>query len=151
MTTQHDNGGTGGGPSTGGLFTSDHAVLEDCKLVSRAARLGWDISPERRKLLLDRMFRIVETSEYEREAVAAAKAILMADTINQRREAAKAVAKAMRKANGVGVVNNTLNVTVSELSPDDLAVLYRLGKRLAGGGDGSATDEDRGPAPLPPP
>ena len=88
------------------LFTDPFQIVNDCKLVSKAARLGWPIPVEDKIAILKRLQSIVENSEEEREAIAAAKAIMMADGINAKREAARQ-AKRMAKTSGVNVTVNT--------------------------------------------
>jgi hypothetical protein len=141
------------------LFQSEFSIVKDCQLIGRAARLGWDISTERRALLLDRLFGIVESDEDTRNAVAAAKAILAADTINQRREAARQAMK-IAKMNGknqqagtVVNVNTAVQVngyveptTNAERIREALALLDAARARTLQLPDGAANDPVHGGA-----
>ena len=133
---------------TDNLFKSEFAVMEDCKLISRAARLGWPISPEKRAELIERLFAIM-VSEDARDAVSAAKAILMADTINQRREAARDARRAAKSKAPTTVVNvntavqvNQVAATIQEAAKDPKYLEWLELNALA---------EDRDPGPVCPP
>ena len=133
------------------LFQSEFAVVKDCAMIGKAARLGWDISPERRRVLLDRLFGIVEKDEDTRNAVAAAKAILAADTINQRREAARDARRAAKNAKPMTVnvntavqINNAEPTSNAQRISDALAILDAARARAIPVADSASPNEVHG-------
>lgn len=59
-----------------------HAGKGNMALLRRAYRERWPMTDERRAMLLDQMFGIVEKSPKDRDKIAAAKVIVTADAIN---------------------------------------------------------------------
>lgn len=55
-------------------------------MIKRAIRNDWPITAEMRKILVARMQEIIKTSDDDRNCIGAAKALLLADSINVKRE-----------------------------------------------------------------
>lgn len=63
-------------------------ACQDIKLLRRAIREDWPMSPEVRKMVMNQLAIVVGTSgEQTRSRVAAAKALIAADSVNVKREA----------------------------------------------------------------
>ncbi len=142
---------------TGNLFTNPLKVIEDCKLIARAARNGWPIPTERRIALMDKLFGIIDKSHEAHEVIQAAKAILTADTINQRREAARKAAKIAKNQQAGTVVNVNTAVQVNgyvepttnaERIREALALLDAARARSLQLPDGTANDPVHGGAEV---
>lgn len=73
-------------PRTGG---------KDMRLLRRAIREDWPITPEIRRLIVNQMALTAGRSEDERNRIAAAKVLVAADSINARREATDMQAEKM--------------------------------------------------------
>lgn len=133
---------------TGELFTNPLKVREDCKLVARTARNGWPISPERRAALMERLFGIIDCDEDTKAVIQAAKAVLAADGINQRREAGRQALKIAKLAKpmqvNVGVqVNNQNGLDIEQfkqLPADERVRLLREAIAAPPSNPGKGTD-----------
>lgn len=84
-------------PRTGG---------KDMRLLRRAIREDWPITPEIRRLIVNQMALTAGRSEDERNRIAAAKVLVAADSINARREATDMQAEKLPPAVAVGVQVN---------------------------------------------
>lgn len=115
-------------PRTGG---------KDMRLLRRAIKEGWPISPEIRQLVVSQMALVVGRSEEERSKVAAARVLVAADAINAKREAmdtpqkllhgrmdddtAEAANQAARDslvASDIAAARRLMGVADSDISPD---------------------------------
>ena len=56
-------------------------------MVRRAIKEGWPITPQLRRILVDKMADVMTLADDERTQVAAAKVLIAADAINTKREA----------------------------------------------------------------
>ncbi len=111
---------------------------------ARGIMIAWTQQPKAAHFTESATFyrTIIQTSKDERNRIAARERLDSLYGLD---------AKYDDKDDGASVVNNVLNITVNNLSAEQLAVLYDLRKRLAGVGDGADGDEGRGPLPVPSP
>jgi len=90
-------------PRTGG---------KDMRLLRRAIREDWPITPEIRRLIVNQMALTAGRSEDERNRIAAAKVLVAADSINARREATDMQAE---KQPASPAVNVGVHVNIGEI------------------------------------
>lgn len=89
-----ESGGSGG--------ESGHA--RDDRLLARAIREGWPITPNIQHNILKHMCRIVERSKKPREKISAARAVLAADALNLERARLALAAGDESDSDGPGVI-----------------------------------------------
>lgn len=75
------NGKPSGGIG-GELFANDRHILSDLNISRRAIRNGWNVKPELKQRILDRMALIIEVESDDDIAIKASKIVLEADKID---------------------------------------------------------------------
>lgn len=69
------------------LLSDPTYSAQDLKMIKRAIRNDWPISPDLREMLVNRMQEIIKTSDDDRNCIGAARALIQADALNAKREA----------------------------------------------------------------
>lgn len=107
----------------GNLFCDPRFVRSDCRAIGRAIRERWKISRSKRRILLRRLFSLLEYGD-DRQAISAAKIILQADSLN--------IAASPQRSEKPQTVNLTqVNLNQSGLSEADKAALASAYRVLA--------------------
>jgi len=70
----------------GELLADAHRRRSDIRLIARAIRKEWPISPSVRELVVVRLADIVDEAEEDKDKIGAARALIAADGLNLKRE-----------------------------------------------------------------
>jgi hypothetical protein len=129
-----------------------HAGKGNMALLRRAYRERWPMTDERRAMLLDQMFGIVEKSPDPRNKIAAAKVIVTADSINVNQQKIDTPKESNVNVNvsggmavGVSVGAVTANLREQMLNDDSYLEYLRLNPS---DGNASPVREDGEPGPV---
>ena len=87
-------------------------MIRDTRMMSRALVQRWELSPDERRKVIDRLLWVLETSDKPREITAAAKGLMAAELQNQTDEHKIVDAAIQQEHNRLDAVADELGIEV---------------------------------------